>query len=237
MSAEQDFPDDLRLPDELAAYEARLAATPLAASTLGRDELLYRAGWAAAEAELARRAAATVVAAPLGTSRRVTAAWSAASAALAACLAVAITWSFAVRPTQAPTVANAPRISTGANESVGVAITSAADAASRRVASNLSLARVELAINRQSQIHRGVTPASLWSASRGPRLGAWDEPIIVSGEQLAAAPAIGVEHTSARELLDEMLPRAGRSSATEQGSPSSRMWEFFRPLTAGGDAI
>jgi len=38
-----------RLPHELAEIEARLAKLPLPASSINRDEMLYRAGWAAAE--------------------------------------------------------------------------------------------------------------------------------------------------------------------------------------------
>ncbi len=47
--------DELRLPDELAACEARLAARLLPASGIDRDQLMYRAGWAAG-AETARLA-------------------------------------------------------------------------------------------------------------------------------------------------------------------------------------
>jgi hypothetical protein len=236
MSAEQESPDDLRLPDELAAYEARLASSPLASSALNRDELLYRAGWAAAEAQLTRRVT-TTVAAPRGLGRRAVAAWSAASAAVAASLAVAITWAVAARPMSEPFLAEAPRASVETRESAVAVTRPAAMSTTPRVTNSLSLARVEMMINRESRLQRGVTPASLWAASRGQRVGRWDEPILVSGESLASAPTIGVDRTTARDLLDEMLPRNGRSSAEEVASPSTRILEFFRPLTAGGDAI
>lgn len=42
--------DEMKLPDELAACEARLAALPLAAARVDRDELMFRAGWAAGHA-------------------------------------------------------------------------------------------------------------------------------------------------------------------------------------------
>lgn len=42
--------EELRLPDELAACEARLAALALPAAAINRDELLFRAGWAAHDA-------------------------------------------------------------------------------------------------------------------------------------------------------------------------------------------
>ncbi len=69
--------DELRLPEKLAACEALLAAKPLAATGIDRDQLLYRAGWAAG-AETARLARGRI------------AAWSFGSAAVAASLAVTI---------------------------------------------------------------------------------------------------------------------------------------------------
>jgi hypothetical protein len=89
--------DELRLPDDLAACEARLAAMSLPAAAINRDELMYRAGWAAG-AETARLAVA--IPPPLkveeGPRRRgvrggIIAAWSLGSAATAAALAVLIT--------------------------------------------------------------------------------------------------------------------------------------------------
>lgn len=80
--------DELRLPDDLAALEARLAAQSLPASGVNRDELMYRAGWAACEAR--RRALPLADRSPRPASAQV-AAWSLASAALAASLAVAAT--------------------------------------------------------------------------------------------------------------------------------------------------
>ena len=81
--------DELRLPDDLAALEARLAAQSLPASGVNRDELMYRAGWAACEAR-GRGALPLVDRSPRPASSQV-AAWSLASAALAASLAVAAT--------------------------------------------------------------------------------------------------------------------------------------------------
>lgn len=95
--------DELRLPDDLAAMEARLAAHAPPASGLNRDELMYRAGWAAAEENLANLRLATAASSPHHSSRhaRSTAAWSLASAALAASLAVAVTL-LVQSPPQAP---------------------------------------------------------------------------------------------------------------------------------------
>jgi hypothetical protein len=103
--------DEMRLPEELAAFEALLAARTLPASRLDRDQVMYRAGWAACEAQASpppskgweqpstgnpqlpeRRAVVTCEAMRGGIpSRRRTFAWSCASAALAAALAVAVT--------------------------------------------------------------------------------------------------------------------------------------------------
>jgi hypothetical protein len=97
--------DDLRLPDELAAFEALLAAQALPAVGINRDQLMYRAGWAAREAEqhtrpLKGEARFDAPEAPAvtrrdppaepgaGRERRRAAAWSVVSAAVAASLAV-----------------------------------------------------------------------------------------------------------------------------------------------------
>jgi hypothetical protein len=81
--------DELRLPDDLAALEARLAGQSLPASGVNRDELMYRAGWAACEAQQARAVSLPTQPPRHGSARFV--AWSLTSAALAASLAVAAT--------------------------------------------------------------------------------------------------------------------------------------------------
>jgi hypothetical protein len=81
--------DELRLPDDLAALEARLAAQSLPASGLSRDELLYRAGWEACDAQSGRTVQVYTKPARADSTR--IAAWSFVSAALAASLAVAAT--------------------------------------------------------------------------------------------------------------------------------------------------
>jgi hypothetical protein len=78
--------DELRLPDDLAALEARLSAQSLPSSGVSREEVLYRAGWAACEA---RQSGGAPLQAQSGSVRVV--GWSLASAALAASLAVAAT--------------------------------------------------------------------------------------------------------------------------------------------------
>jgi hypothetical protein len=97
--------DDLRLPDDLAAFEALLAAQALPVVGINRDQLMYRAGWAAGEAgrhtpPLKGGARFDAPEAPAvtrrdppaepgaGRERRRTAVWSVVSAAVAASLAV-----------------------------------------------------------------------------------------------------------------------------------------------------
>lgn len=82
--------DDLRLPDELAAFEALLAAQPLPVLGINRDQLLYQAGWSACEAQRVQPRP-SVGDRLESRERRRTAAWSLASAAVAASLAVTAT--------------------------------------------------------------------------------------------------------------------------------------------------
>ena len=106
--SEDSKPEELRLPDELAALEALLAAKPLAAVRIDRDQLMYRAGWAACEAnalqprplaggrrEVPETPAVTRRSPPAEPGavreRRRTVVWAAGSAALAASIAVMAT--------------------------------------------------------------------------------------------------------------------------------------------------
>lgn len=105
--SEESKPDEPRLPDELAAFEAALAARALAVPRIDRDQLMYRAGWAACEAQWqprplaggrfeARPQPATMEASPpaepgAARERRLAVTWSLGSAALAASIAVMAT--------------------------------------------------------------------------------------------------------------------------------------------------
>ena len=86
-------PVDTRLPDELARCESILAGMSLPKSRVQRDELLYRAGWAAAErdAKSCSVRGAEQKQSSRNTGGRSTFAWSVTSAVVAASLAVAIT--------------------------------------------------------------------------------------------------------------------------------------------------
>jgi hypothetical protein len=106
--SEESKSEELRLPEELAALEALLAAKPLAAAGIDRDQLMYRAGWAACDAALMQPRPSAggrleVLETSAGTrryppaepgaarGRRRTMVWSLGSAALAASIAVMAT--------------------------------------------------------------------------------------------------------------------------------------------------
>ena len=107
LTPDEPSPEELRLPEELAALEALLAARPLAAVGIDRNELMYRAGWAACQAEALQprplaggRFEASTTSTETrgypsepgaGSARRLLV-WSAASAALAASMAVMTMW-------------------------------------------------------------------------------------------------------------------------------------------------
>jgi len=201
--------DELRLPDELAACEARLAAQSLPASRLDRDELLYRAGWAAAEARLAAlnpppskgwEQPSTVAGgdrAQGGSSReatrggistaRVTAAWSLTSAAIAASLAVIITLQW--RPVVVREIAvdragpRPPLASTTAHLPDGP---------------NVESNRTAWPVARSRQIDVGI-----FGLRRQALNNIWGEPI--NAVALTADSATPAAKT-ARELLEELLP-------------------------------
>ena len=222
--------DELRLPDRLAACEAELAAQPLAVSTINRDELMYRAGWAAAEAALSGHAANSLPTSSRGVSKVI--AWSAASAALAASLAVAVTLALSSggdRSIAVPSGPERPTIMTT------VAMTPTDIPAPRRlVVIDPLLERLDALANGTSAARGGIDEASVWAATRRLRAGRPDQPILAS----AAASATGsdaIDSRPARELLDQMLPRRARPSS--ESGEASGILDFLRPLTAGGDTI
>lgn len=190
--------DEMRLPDELAACEARLAAFGLPSAGIDRDELLYRAGWAAAMAQASvaeKPAGANTAQLALATgdvrrTRLTTAVWSLASAALAASIAVVATLQL-----RSPLV-----VEVAATAQSPVAEASAAPAAvPATVAAEVNARSVRLAPLRPP-INAGfiaLRQRALTDALAEP-------------EHTAADSDAGMAETkSARELLDEMLP-AGR---------------------------
>lgn len=221
---------EIRLPAELAACEALLAAHALPACGIDRDSLLYRAGWEAALAHIGAtgqcaggetdRLAGTLES-PLAKGRdrggisrstRAAMAWSAASAALAASIAVAAT--LALRP---------PRV---------VEVAAQAQPAAATVA--------------QPQPQRAAAPAAASDATRPPVRLALPRPGVEAGllrlrqqalvdvfDDYRRSPAAqasaggGAAPKTIRELMDEMLPPTAVRSA--------QLWPWSR--TAPGDSI
>jgi len=184
--------DELRLPDDLAACEARLAAMPLGASRIDRDEMLYRAGWAAG-AETARLAVVN----PPPSKGGITAAWSLTSAAVAASIAVMAT--LQLQPNQPPAVVAIPA---DAHPHL------AADVVEPR---RSELPRVEFAHASPKSLSNGRLNAGLIALRQRAITNAWtDTANVAATTGAAAAPT----PQTAREMMQELLPAdaARRSS-------------------------
>jgi hypothetical protein len=198
--------DELRLPDDLAACEARLAAQSLPAAAINRDELMYRAGWAACEARLTGSSRGAVRLASGGGG--IIAAWSLASAATAAALALALSLQW--RP--------AGQLEVAAGKA-DARVQVSKDAVE---AKPLSLAQreVELAALPASRPGIGI---GLLSLRRQALNSAWEQPANVVTANGGGLPAA----KTARELMQEMLP----------GEPvrSTRMWPWVS--TPRGESI
>lgn len=204
--------DELRLPDELAAIEARLGALPLAASGVDRDRLLYDAGWAAG-AETAR----------LAVLPRTAAFCSAVSAAIAASLAVAVT--LALQPT--------PIIAESRSDAAPREAVAAGDAAVRQAAT--AAGGVDPA-----NAPRAVGPAgsSLWFASLREFPNNSPLSAFRRDRSLSELPVFDVSTASingpaapprtARELLEEFMPRS-----TEPAFPIMKLWPWQRSADSG----
>jgi len=200
--------DELRLPDHLAACEARLAAQMLPASGINRDDLLYRAGWAAG-AETARLA----VASPPPSQHRggggTTAVWSLASAAVAASIAVMATLQW--HPNEQPVVVASPA---DANPQLAV------EADSRPS----SLPRVEFARDSTKSPSNRRIESGLLGLRQRAITNAWLEPnnlTTASGDAATPTPQ------TARDLMQEFLPAKSARRATD--------WPWIR--TSPGDSI
>jgi hypothetical protein len=171
VSNEQPMPDELKLPADLAPCEARLAAHPLPPASLNRDELLYRAGWAAAEAARSR-------ATPLPSEGRVpsrkrdVALWSCASAALAASLAVALTLTM-TRPNGAPAVVPAA----GSRPPLAEMAATAPEKLPTQRTPEFG-ARESSALDAALRWNNRTPAASVWATISNSKRPRWDEPII-----------------------------------------------------------
>ena len=186
--------DELRLPDELAATEARLAAMSLAPSGINRDELMYRAGWAACEAS---RWGLAPSPSPARASDRIRlAASSLSSAAIAASMAIAatLTWQANGRTQLADSKASPP-----------VEVAGNVKAAARPIADVIRQDPHASTFETRPAIDIGV----LGLRARALAQATWLGETIATSNGEASAPAA----KTARELLDEMLPAAQRAQS------------------------
>jgi hypothetical protein len=179
--------DELRLPDDLAACEARLAAEALPATGIDRDQLLYRAGWSACEARFVALNSTPSKGGPRG---GIVAAWSATSAAIAASVAVVLTlqWpsiadrDLASKPREAQSAVSTEIINPAAAKSAPAAFPYASTAIPNRPRFPAGL----LALRRQTLTNAWLEPTSIASTNGDP----------------SPTPA-----KTARELMNEYLPK------------------------------
>jgi hypothetical protein len=203
--------DELRLPEDLAACEARLAAMSLPASRIDRDELMYRAGWAAALAGVGTTRLA--VADPPPSKRGILAA-SLASAALAASLAVAITLQWRPAAEHTLIVAQEPKKTTEVH----------AAAAPRPTARRTAPVRPGFSSDVDALLARfsgrnGLRAESPLAARLHPGL---DEEGALSAIHADAAASPAATKT-ARQLLEELLPE---SRARDISLTPTRLWPW-----------
>jgi hypothetical protein len=161
---------------------------PLAGSRIDRDELMYRAGWAAAIAGGAGASTSSArLAANRGVSRRSAAGLCAASAAIAASLAVALT--FEGRPAPLPADPR-PQLAVDAVES-----------------HPSPPPRVEQAIRRSTPMNLDGLDAGLLALRKHALLNDWNDQAGVAtvlGDAAAAAPP------TARDIMQDLLPADAR---------------------------
>jgi hypothetical protein len=218
--------DELRLPDDLGALEARLAAQALPASGVNRDELMYRAGWAAAEAKLAEARPRAAAPSPHHPPRQVRslAAWSLSSAALAASLAVAVT--LAVQNSRFERFANERGASLPGRAQFAVQTTSPPKAATFSARDQHGVAADYLAVINHSDIRDLAAPL----------LALYPRPALASRLR-STGPAIASDASApaaktARELRQELLPTSRPSDA---GSRRPLLWPWT--IYSSGESI
>ena len=213
---DESTPDELRLPEELAAFEAKLAAKPLAAAGIDRDKLMYRAGWASCESQALqpRPLAGGRLEAPDGLSappaepgaavgqRRVVA-WSGVSAALAASIAVVamLEWRDAqMRREVDEAGGGTPQLA--AIE--GVTSTEIQETDERPARSGFALNDVDRLLKSNGR-RDGVVLAGPWFAMQQRQFSTASservEEVAITGDAPAVIPK------TARELWDELVPR------------------------------
>ena len=221
--------DELRLPDDLAACEARLAGLALPASGIDRDQLMYRAGWAAG-AETARLA--VVNPSPLqGGARggiappRATALWSTASAAIAASLAVAVTLQF--RPVDegglSPLATKAQPADSRIDDR---SLADAAGSLKFQVVNPPTSTSAAALANRRTPNEPVMVAAMLAARNQSLRLAADDRPATRLTAATSTADAYGPIAKTARELMDEYLPDNSRENAADDLPRSRISWPW-----------
>jgi hypothetical protein len=232
------MPDELRLPDALAACEAHLAAQPLSPPRLDRDELLYRAGWAAAEAKLAspipppsKGGVSGRIGSENENGRGTIAAWSLASAALAASLAVAITLRVQSYGQSSRLIHTQP-----AQSAVSARAADSALPVRRADFHNPLLARLDVLLSESLAYHR-LTAMPLLARSDAASWGVLDQSLALATVD-GDSEAVDADLTavSARELLEEMLPSTERKHSAGSLTPVTLPWSWGA-AKSGGDAI
>jgi len=200
--------DELRLPDDLAACEARLAAQPLPGARIDRDQLLYRAGWAACESRLAALTPHPSKGRARGgiSSPRSIAAWSLTSAAVAASLAVVITLQW-----QPAGVRDMAANSSDARRALAAA-----------PANPVDVSHVEIVDADSSSARTGQIDVGIFAQRSQALKSIWMEPteavaLASEGETQAAK--------TARELMQELLP-------AESVRPA-KIWPWGHSLLGG----
>lgn len=220
--------DELRLSDELAACEARLAALSRQPSRIDRDALLFQTGWAACEAASKQK---TLPIANGPAKQRTLAAWCAASSAIAATLAVAAT--LALRADLPPQVASATQATR--ESSVGGLDAAPKPTTPRTAANSRLLAQLDALAAGRSSAGGRISSATLLATLSNRRRDSWDEPIFVSTTIHTDAPPRAP--ATARQMLDEYLPRGARRAAPSDAGPRAGVLDLLNPLSWSEDAI
>jgi hypothetical protein len=238
--SEESKPDEPRIPDELAAFEAELAARALPAPRIDRDQLMYRAGWAACEAQCqprplaggrfeARPRPAAVETYPPAEpggirERRRTLSWSLASAALAASIAVMATLGWqrvASRVDEAGgSGGEPPRFAS--EEGLPQTIAEVKRLTSRDV----SAAEIDRLLNASGRDDR-LSLAGPWFAMKQRGLGEMASDDNVRADEAAATDLEPPTAKTARELWKELNPN--------KSTTPTPVWPWRQPLT--GDSI
>ena len=219
MSEEESKPDEPRLPDELAAFEAALAARALHAPRIDRDQLMYRAGWAACETQCqprplaggrleVRPRPATVETYPPAEpeakrERRRTLAWSLGSAALAASMAVMATlgWQRVASRVDEAGGAGGGKPRLAVEEGLPQTIAEVKSLTSRDV----SAAEIDRLLNASGRNDR-LSLAGPWFAMQQRGLGETANDNDVRVDEAAASALEAPTAKTARELWQELNP-------------------------------